>query len=71
MDYLLWNKEMDGMDETSKRILEPYQYLLQLPGKFLCTVFFLIIKIAFIATFVSGSTSQEVYLFFICGFKSN
>ncbi|XP_033368561.1 geranylgeranyl pyrophosphate synthase isoform X4 [Parus major] len=23
---------MDGMDETSKRILEPYQYLLQLPG---------------------------------------
>ncbi|KFW77843.1 Geranylgeranyl pyrophosphate synthase [Manacus vitellinus] len=28
---------MDGMDETSKRILEPYQYLLQLPGKFLCS----------------------------------
>lgn len=29
---------MDEMDETSKRILEPYQYLLQLPGKFIFTV---------------------------------
>lgn len=51
MNYLLWNKEMDGMDETSKRILEPYQYLLQLPGKFLCSVVFLNIKIGFIETF--------------------
>lgn len=59
------------MDETSKRILEPYQYLLQLPGKFLCTVLFLNIKIVFIATFVSGNMSQKVYPFLICGFKSN
>ncbi|KAK4823818.1 hypothetical protein QYF61_006664 [Mycteria americana] len=49
---------MDGMDETSKRILEPYQYLLQLPGKFLCTLLFLNIKIVFRETFVVGSTSQ-------------
>uniref|UniRef100_U3KGI0 Geranylgeranyl pyrophosphate synthase n=3 Tax=Ficedula albicollis TaxID=59894 RepID=U3KGI0_FICAL len=33
VNYVLGNKEMDGMDETSKKILEPYQYLLQLPGK--------------------------------------
>lgn len=38
VNYILGKKEMDGMDETSKRILEPYQYLLQLPGKFLCIV---------------------------------
>lgn len=62
---------MDGMDETSKRILEPYQYLLQLPGKFLCTILVLNIEIGFITTFVSGSISQEVYPFLICGFKSN
>lgn len=70
VNYLLSNKDMDGRDETSKRILEPYQYLLQLPGKFAFTL--LNIKIVFLTSFsFLGNICQEVYPFLICGVTIN